>query len=367
MSNGPWSDVIWDAQSGDRLAEVEASGGAWQRGSVTQQTHSFALPALGLSRADAHDLFGKDRPRDRVLAHCWNGIPVYHGLILNSDYQRDTGMLDVIHNDIRELAAARWMYGIGGYNSALRFNWSGLSWRGMAARVARIIYTDPISGAWPLPVTIPAEQAGSEALDTWAWQFKSGEALFKSIEEMPGGPDLDFHPRITGTQFGWDFRIGSPYLTGPTYEMSLQAAESPLTGVAVHTLGAEKITGVFGIGEGSEQDMIVGGAAASVSAGLARDTKLTVKSAHLTVVNQRSQAYLDSRRNTYQQWSFNVKTTEVDPEGGIDPAALRIGSIIRIESRDDLWIDDGWTEHRVLAFSGTLADPHTLTLTVETI
>ncbi|WP_417510560.1 hypothetical protein [Microbacterium sp.] len=366
MSNGPWSTVIWDAQSGTRLEEVEASAGSYQRGSVTEQTHSFALSALGLNRAEAHDLFGKDRPRDRVLSQCWNGVPVYHGLILDSDYHRDTGILDVVHNDLRELAAARWMYGIGGYYPALRFNWSGLSWRGMAARVARIIFTDPISGAWPLPVTIPAEEAGSEALDIWGWQFRSGEALLKEIEEMPGGPDLDFHPRITGNTFGWDFRIGTPFLSGPTFEFALQADESALTEVTVKTLGREKITGVFGIGEGSERDMVVGGAAASVSAGLARDTKLTVKSAHLGVVNQRSQAYLDSRLTTYQQWSFNLKTNAVD-EGGINPADLRLGSIIRVESRGDLWIPDEWTQHRVLGFSGSLDDPHTIKLTVETI
>ncbi|MBO3663739.1 hypothetical protein [Microbacterium stercoris] len=333
---------------------------------MTQQTHSFPLKSLGLSRSDAHDLFGKDRPRDRVLAHCWNGVPVYHGLIIDSKYHKTTGMLEVIHNDVRELAAARWLYGIGGYFPALRFHWTGLSWRGMASRVARIIFTDPISAAWPLPVTIPADEAGSEEMDIWAWQFRSGESLLKEIEEMPDGPDLDFHPRVTGTQFGWDLRIGAPTLSGPTFEVPMHAPESPLTDVVVHTIG-EKYTGVFGIGEGEERDLKVGGAAASVSAGLARDTKLTVKSGNKSVIDNRSSAYLNSRLTTTDQWSFNVKTTAVDPDGGIDPAQLRLGSIIRVEERDDVWIDDGWTEHRVLGFSGSLDDPHTIKLTLETI
>ncbi|OIU88665.1 hypothetical protein [Microbacterium sp. AR7-10] len=362
MSNGPWSTVIWDAQSGDRLETVEASSGAWQRGGVTDQTHTFPNP--GLSKADVHDLFGKDRPRDRVLAHCWNGTPVYHGLILDSDYHPAKGMLDVIHCDLRELASARWLFGIGA--STQTFQWTGKSWRGIASRIAKIIFTDPISPAWPLPVTIPADEAGSQSFKTDGYEFRSGESLLSEIEEMPGGPDLDFHPRITGDKFGWDLRIGTPHLSGPTFELNLQAAKSPLTEVGVKTIGRDKITGVHGIGDGSEWDMVRGGAAAPVSAGLARDTKLTVKNASLTDLNRRAEGFLATRVTTSQQWSFNVKTNAVD-EGGIDPAQLRIGSIIRIESRGDWWIDDGWTEHRVLAFSGTLDDPHTITLTVETI
>lgn len=358
------STVIWDAQSGDRLHQVEASSGAWQRGGVTDQTHTFPLPDLGLTRAEAHDLFGKDRPRDRVLAQCWNGIPLYHGLILDSDYHPATGMLDVVHCDVRELAAARWLFGIGG--STQTFQWTSRSWRGIASRVAKIIFTDPISPAWPLPVTIPADESGSESYLTDGYEFRSGEDLLADIEEMPGGPDLDFHPRITGDLFGWDLRIGTPTLTGPTVEFALQAVESPLTDVSVKTIGREKVTGVHGIGDGSEWDMIRGGAAAPVSAGLARDTTLTVKNASLSVLNKRSQGFLDTRVSTSQQWAFNVKTNDVDP-GGIDPTALRLGSTIRIESREDSWVDDGWTEHRVLGFSGSLDAPHTIKLTVETI
>lgn len=350
-----WSTVIWDAQSGTRLAQVEASGGTWQRGAVTMQNHTFPLRSLGFTRAEAHDLFGRHRPRDRVLAVCSNGVPVYHGLIIDSQYAPATGMLTVMHNDVRELAAARWLYGIGG--SSQNFFWSGLSWRGMASRVARIIYTDPISPAWPLPISIPADEPGGESMNIYGYEFRSGEDLLAEIEEMPNGPDLDFQPRITGNLFGWDLRIGSPFLTGPSFEFHLQAAEAPLTDVEVATIGTEKITGVHGLGEGSEVDMIRGGAAAPVSAGLARDTTLTVKNASLATVNARSAGFLASRGSTYQQWSFNTQE--------IDITALRIGSPVKVESSDDEWIDDGQVSHRVVGFSGSLAAPSTVNLTLE--
>lgn len=358
--------LIVDTQSGALLETIRDADGAWQRGAVTQKSHVIDLDDVGLSRAQARDLFGADRPRDRVLTQTWGGVPIYHGLIIDSTYAPATHKLTVFHDDVRELASGRWLYGIGGYAPDLRFLWQGLSLRGLAARVASVIYTAPISGAWPIPMTIPAEEGGTSELDVWAWQFRSGEDLLQELESMPNGPDIDFHPRVTGDVFGWDMRIGNPYLSGPTLEYHLQAERTPLTDVVVRTVGQEKITGVFGVGEGSERDMIVGGAAASVSAGLARDTILTDKSAHLATINSLAQAHLDSRVGAAEYWTFNARTNATD-ETGIDLAALRIGSTIRVESVGDPWVDDGWTSHRVLGFSGKTSDIDVVELVTEKI
>lgn len=354
-----FTTAIWDTQSGEELAVLPAEGGTWQRGRVIEENHTFPLRSLGLDVDDAYVLFGKDRPRDRVLTVLGDGVPLYHGLIIDSEYEKSTGRLIVKHWDVRELASGRWLFGIGGSNQT--FAWSGLSWRGMARRVARIIYTDPISAAWSLPVNVGAEESGGESLTSEGYKFENGEDLFTVIEESPGGPDLDFQPYKRNGRYGWDFIAGAPYLTGPGYEFHAQAAKSGLTDLKVTTIGAQKITGVHGIGEGSEWDMVRGGAAAPVAAGLARDTKLTLKEASLDVVNQRSAAYLASRLDTYEQWAFNVRTDD------IDLAALRLGSVIRIESRGDDWIRDGWSNHRVIAFSGDIAAPDSIALTVETI
>lgn len=351
-----FSTVIWDAQSGVRLAQVKASSGEWQRGRVTEQRHEFKLVDLALSRAELHNLFGKDRPRDRVLSVLWGQTPIYHGLIIDSEYTHATQTLSVAHKDVRELSAARWLFGIGG--SGQTFNFTG-SWRGIAREIAKVIYTDPISPAWPLPVALPPFEGGGAGMTVYGYEFRSGDDLLTDIEDMDNGPDLDFHPTFNGSTFGWELRIGAPHLSGPTFEYHLQAIESPLTDLTVKTVGEEKVTGVHGIGLGSEWDMVRGGAAAPVSAGLARDTKLTLKDADLGTVNARSAGFLASRIGTYEQWSFNVRTNE------IDLAALRLGSTIRIESRGDLWVPDGFTTHRVLGFSGDYSTPETIKLTTE--
>jgi hypothetical protein len=350
---------IWDTQSGELLKIVKAEAGSWQRGRVVEQQTVFPLRSLPLTKSEMWNLFGRTRPRDRTLSVLVDDVPIYHGLILDSDYDKTTGNLKVTHSDVRELAAARWLFGIGG--SSQTFQWTGLSWRGIAKSIAKIIYTDPISPAWPLPVNISEIDSGTKKLKTFGYEFKTGEDLLTDVEEMPGGPDLDFHPTRNGDTFGWDFRTGDPYLTGPTFEFHAQADNVQLTDVKVKTVGSQKVTGVHGIGEGSEWDMVRGGAFAPVSAGLARDTKLTLKSDELDTVNDRSEAFLASRLYTYEQWSFKVQTS------AIDVTALRIGSIIRIESRGDDWIADGWTEHRVLGFSGAIENPETISVTTEVV
>lgn len=355
-----WSTCIWDTQTGDEIATPEASTGSWQRGRVVEQTHTFALRSIGYDRAEARDMFARDRPRDRVLSVMANDVPVYHGLILDTDYAPASGELTVTHKDVRELAANRYMYGING--SSQTFDWKNLSWRGLATRVARRAFRENFSAAWPLPIAIPADEAGNEDLKIYGYEFRTAESLLTEISEMPGGPDIDFHPtRAADGRFGWDMRVGDPYLSGPTLEYNIQAEKSPIKDLVVKTIGSEKITGVHAIGEGSEWDMVRGGAAAPSAAGLSRDTKITLKNKTRAAADKRAEAYLAARTIPHQQWSFNLNADD------IDVGALRIGSIVRLESRGDAWINDRWTEHRILGFGGNISRPDTIDLTLERI
>lgn len=355
-----WSTCVWDTQTGVKLADMHATAGSWQRGRVVEQTHTFPLWEQDYDRTTLRDIFGRFRPRDRVLSVLANGVPVYHGLILDTDYQPATKEITVTHKDVRELAANRWMHGING--SSQTFNWTGLSPRGLATRVARLAFTANFSAAWPLPISVPADEAGTKSLKFYGYEFRTAESLLTDISEMSGGPDVEFQPTIDGDgRFGWEFLVGDPYLSGPTLEYHLQAPESPLKNVNVKTIGSEKITGVHAIGEGSEWKMVRGGAAEPSASGLSRDTKLTLKDKKLAQVNDRAEGYLNGRRSTYQQWTFDLNADDVNAH------LLRIGSIVRIESRGDPWISDGWTEHRILGFGGNLADPDTVSLTIERI
>lgn len=352
--------VIWDTQSGKKIETVEADSGSWQRNRDTEQRHVFHLPSLGLNRAQLHDIFGYDKPRDRVLAHIEDGVVMYHGLILDSVFDDDTETLSVIHRDVRELASGRWLHGIGGYYPSLRFQWSGLSWRGIASRIAEIIFTAPISGAWPIPMQIPAAESGGESLEVWAYSFRSGENLLAEIEEREGGPDIDFAPTGNGVDFGWQMRIGAPYLTGQTIDVYRAAPRTPVRKLQVETKGREKATGIFGIGDGSEQDMVVGGAAAAVSAGLARDDRVIDKMANLATINSKASARLGARLAPARQYTLALQKDQ------IRMSDLQVGATLRLHSSGSLWIPDGWSEHRISGYGSTVG-ADTVELDLETI
>ncbi|KEP75848.1 hypothetical protein HR12_20825 [Microbacterium sp. SUBG005] len=353
--------VIWETRTGVELEVVEASGGGFERGRITDSQHVFQIDALGLSPADRIELFGEDAPRDRVLSHLVDDVPIYHGLILDWDYDDAAGTYTVTHTDLRELISGRFLYGIGGYHKDGLFLWEGLSWRGIMSRALYYLLRYEVgNNNWAVPVRLPAEEAGSEKFETWCYEMRLGESIVSDIEARPGGPDLDFQPERIDGKYGWEARIGSPFLTGPDFEVTLGAELSPLKGLQIKRRGRGVYTGMFGIGDGSEQRLEVAQVPQPIGP-LARDGKVTFKSDVGDVLYQRTRGYLDARVAPTVSWSFNLDAS------AIDLTQLRIGSLIGVNSDGHRFARDGYSEHRVLGFGMDLADQNTVKLTLETL
>ncbi len=352
--------VIWETRSGNHLETVEPLGGSFERGRVTDSQHVFQIDALGLKPAERIELFGEDRPRDRVLSHIVDGVPIYHGLLLDWDYDDDAGTYTVTHTDLREILSGRYLYGVGGYHADGQFNWTGLSWRGVMARALYFLLRFEDSDRWSVPVNLPDEETGSEEFLTWCYEMRLGESIISDIEKRPGGPDLDFQPIATSSGYGWDARIGAPYLTGPYFEAALGAAKSPLKNLKIARRGRSVLTGVFGIGDGSEQRLQVA-QVPSENDRIIRDAKVTFKSEFGDALYDRAQGYLNARLKPADSWSFNMASE------GIDLTELRIGSTIGVLADGHRFAPDGLTEHRVLGFGLDLGAPDTVKLTLETI
>ncbi|MET0716416.1 MAG: hypothetical protein ABWY57_16035 [Mycetocola sp.] len=358
-----WSVAIHDTQSGEFLSLVQPSGGAWGRGDVTSRQHTFPLRADGLTRSVRRDLF---RPWDRVLVQRWTSAdgtvtPVYAGLIDGTPtYDRATGLLTVSHIDLRSLTARRMLFGVGSYAPTGTTVCTNLSLRGIARRVIYLGFVYEYSSAWPVPVNLPAEEAGSVSRTYYHYEFQTVDQILSDIEKENGGPDVEFQPKYSSDYtLSWDVLIGTPYLTGPTFETNLASQSTP-TGVTVAENAQKSATGIFTIGKGEEQDMRVGSFALDVSEGLSRDYAVSHKDVdNQTRLNSLAQADLGAVASPTVQWTMNVQARDVSP------AALRVGSTISTFSKDDEWIDDGLTMHRVLAFTGDFTDTISLQLEVQ--
>ncbi len=352
--------VIWETLTGQHLEYVEPSDGEWKRGQVTDLKHVFQIDALGLKPSERIDLFGEDRPRDRVLTELVDGIPIYHGLIFDWDYDDNDGTYTVTHTDLRELLSGRYLFGVGGYHSDGLFDWTGLSWRGMASRALYYLLRYQDSPRWAVPIVLPPEEAGGEVFQTWCYEMKLGEAILSDIEARPGGPDIDLQPGFFGSGYGWEARIGAPFLTGPDLEVALGAADSPVKNLKIGKRGRSVLTGAFGIGDGSEQRLQVA-QVPSQNDRIIRDAKVTFKAETGDALVQRTTGYLAARFRPSQQWSLDLTTDEVDLQ------TLRIGSTLRVNAMGHRFAPDGPTDLRVIGFGGTRKNEDTVNLVFETI
>lgn len=350
-----WSTRIHDTQTGNFLAHIEVSASPWGRGSQTLRESQVVLDD-GLSQSQWRGLLANFW--DRVLVQCWNGVPVYAGLIFAApSYDSLNKIVTIRHGDPSYLLNRRWMHGVGpstgggGYVPTGTFSVSGRSLRGALVDILHQAYRAPVSGAWPIPVDLPAATSGSFSKTWYFYQFENAADMVREIVESDNGPDIDLRPYFDAAgKLRWEQRIGNPRLSGSTIEVNL-TAEHDAPSVEVGVDGIKTATGIHYPGKGSEVDMRVGSAAAPVSAGLARDTLYTDKNEDSVArLSSRAAGLLSVLRSPTEQWSFTLNAMEHSPSG------IQIGSTIRTYSQGDPWIPDGWKNHRVVGFSGDLSN-----------
>lgn len=352
-----YSYAIHDAQTGTLLDLVEPSGGDWIHGSVEEKTFTFNLRGDGRTRAQRRDLF---RTWERAIVVRWNDIPVYAGLICGRPYRPASGVLVVKHIDARSLLARRMLFGIGSYASDGVFDFRGYTTRGVVRQLLYYGLLYPYSAAWPIHAEVGGAETGSSP---WAqfyhYDFQNVESILSTAETQVDGPDVDLAVEYrTGNVLWWVARIGTPFLSGTGFETRLQG-NSILSNVDVDDSGLRQATGIFTTGRGFEQDMRVGQAALPVSSGVSRDYVVPFKDVDdVSRLNSLASGQLSSVSSPRVEWKFNGRTSD------FSPSEVQVGSIIRVFSEDDEWVDDGWSSHRVLTFAGSVGS-ETLTFEVE--
>lgn len=349
------STAMHDTQSGELLEVLRPASGDWVRGQVSTRSHVFRLDDDGLDRARRREVF---QTWDRTLVVRENGVPVYSGLVTGLPYDKTSRTLTVKHRDVREILKRRYLFGVASYNPSGTVNMENLSRRGIITRLLYLGMRHPFSEWWPLPVNLPAEQSGDQTRVLYHYDFQTIEKLVSDVSAEEGGPDVDFHPVYgPGEVHSWDARIGDPYLSGPLFDVQLDAEESPATGVGVDSDGERQVTGVFAQGRGSEQDMRV--AQVATSPGLSKDWVIANKTVDdIDRLTSLARAYGNARPGPTRQWAMRVQTEAVPV------SALRIGSLIRTHTLGDPWLPDGPETHRVIGFSGSIAS-NTITVALE--
>lgn len=346
-----WSLELYDTQTGDLLSPMLGKSGDWGRGDQTLRQTVVRLHDK-YSKVKWHELL--EAWWDRQLVHSWNGKPVYSGTLLAApSFNRRTRALTLQHADLSLILDRRWLHGVGtsrgegGYQKAGGFEVSGVSLQGAVVRLLDVLYRSPISAAWPIPVDLPAAGSGSFSKRWDFYNFRTGAEIVRGITDLDGGPQLDLQPKIVNGKLRFEQRIGVP-LTGPAFDVHLDAKESAAVSSSIGYFGQPTATGIHYPGKGTEQDMRVGAAYLPPSAGLARDSIFWDKDEdNVDKLVAAAKGRLNGLASATTTRPLTLKAAR------ISPADLRIGSLITIHSDCEVW-EPAVQVCRVVGFSGSL-------------
>lgn len=344
-----FSTEIRETQSGKFLERLPVESGQWERGNPTgTKQHTYKLDGDGgLTRSDYRDLF---QPRTRMLTVCYDGRPICHRPIVGLPFDDKTMTLTVTHEDIRARGVKRNLWGTGSILPTSEFDWRGYSLRGVARQVLYYGFVHPYSAAWPLNVDVGGAETGSTPWARFfAYDRQSVDSILGIIEDS--GPDIELEPEFRNGIAWWVARIGTPYLSGPAFELPIRsvgpAGSGALTSVKSNDDGSEQGTGAVTVGRGSEQDQRFGQYGLPTSFEVSADT--TVPYSEID-----DQAQLNALA---RQWAEAHAEPRVQLEGAVttqdvDPSLLRIGSMMQVlVDPKHPWLTSG--ARRVLGYSGT--------------
>lgn len=221
--------------------------------------HSFHLGGSKLTRADWRELID---PWRRTIDVDYGGALPYSGLIMGWNWDEDTEVLTVASAEARTILARRMLYGIGTYGSGTKV----LNGRSLRGHIYQILYyatQGNLSSVWNMRFTFPAfDEAGSHDDTYWNYLFENAEMMISDLTETENGPDFHLQARrLDGISRDWLVRVGDPILTGPAKEYHGKGEKPTATAVQEKGDGQQMVTGIFTVGNGSEEDMKHGEAA----------------------------------------------------------------------------------------------------------
>lgn len=83
--------------------------------------------------------------------------------------------------------------------------------------------------------------------------FQKIDDMLGDVESLDGGPDIDFEPRWNAAgKREYLLRVGTPRLTGGTFEFPMNVPKPVLFDVEEIEKGIDVLTGVFAVGMGTE-------------------------------------------------------------------------------------------------------------------
>lgn len=344
-----WNAWICDTQTGENRFRVNPSSASWER-VINDGGGGQAVFQLSEQATFEMVTWDSSRPVQKTFVLAWDKYVVYAGLIWVREYDQDAKTLSVTHMDIWSIFKYRFLVlsRVNGMADDAPITWTGQS----LANIAKLIVqlgTDAASAKFKMPIVYPADVAGAESRTYWPYHFPVVDDVLREIMASAGGPDVDFHPYWDDqSRLRYEMRIGN--LNDRAWDFHSGAPDSNVTNLKFRDDATKVANTIFGIGEGSEQDIALRVLADPASPFPAMESQVALK-------GESDAGRMDSLIS--EQLRIRTQpTTQVTFETFADTApgvlALRLGGVANIYYQNDPWIAKGRHGERVIRFSGDL-------------
>lgn len=344
--------VLVEAGTWRQRLELTPLSGPWARGLNAGKSGQMTLQAGDLEESGIV-IPDTSWPLLNWVVIEWDGTPVYAGVVTDTVYDWKSKQVTLSHSDLWWFWARRFVLN----DRTPTFPKSVINWSGMrrATMAKRAIQAGLNGGSDPdygLPVAFQADgPAGSLERPVYGYNLETVQDILDELMEAEDGFDLDFRPRwsAAGTL---EFIMEVDANKDRVLEWDLDAEETPVQSLKFKVAGSGITTGIYGVGEGSEKNMIAHTNLVGGTAYPAVETMASFKEINTVArLASRVRGVRRASSGAMRQVDASVSAT-----GSPGLESFRLGSLVRWRAENDPWLPSGWSENwELLEMSGDIS------------
>lgn len=370
-----WSYWIYETKPGTQRARLYPVSVTWSTSFTGMGQSTFSLKLLdrrhARSRDDWHDLLVGN---DRMFVIVWtddadlqiNPVVAYAGLLLDYEYDWNTGTLTWVTSELRgALTAKRLTFGVNVYPQG-DLTITNLSY----ASAVRVVLERMMqwSSDWTLPLDLsqlPAGQAGPYSKATARYEVLSILDLLSDLEGR--GISVFFRPVLDASwNLRFQVRVFSASAVLGNIALSASHGHSSIPELGEKGSAAKQVTGIFAIGNGTGANMLTAWAPnpnlglPAPAIAVIRDEKRAVKTITdpTQLQDYANKEYLAARLPLIQRpFAINLedRPNRLGVQLGLSRVQMGYGVALTLEDGDP-WMYPGPYATRIMAMSGDMTN-----------
>ena len=346
---------VWvcDTRTGNKLSVVPAVSFPWKSllNGGSSNTADFKLDS---EVAQGFNWRSLCEPVNRTLVIENNGAVIYAGIIWGWNFDNDSMTLSVDHSELFSILSRRWLFTSN--LDSLQTQKLTMASKSLWDLARGVVEAGTSGGNFALPIFYQGTTGGTESREWYGYEMPIVASELEAIMNTEGGPDVVLDPRWStdGSKLEWLMWDGTD--PGGLLEFNLHSGRSELTGISIRHEAGDVINTLVGTGEGTERRILTALATTSANVPLVGDASFP-KEKNQAVLQKRTNAHLNLVKQPTEQWSAK---TRVNATQSLN--LYKLGRRLRIYSRGNPIIPDGYTTLRVIQYSGGLGETINLEL-----